>query len=140
METEPLFDIDPDWIQRHGAAARRTIRQSGLISIGLHPLALKLDHPLALHPLAGSASCPCEKGYVSRQICPHHRIMRAEPATTCGSCRWLGKLDQDNEDGTNPSPLKCWVAGGSRVSRGEATTVRRWWPACVDYEGSADDG
>jgi hypothetical protein len=116
-EDAALFELRPEWRQlRRGRSATRTDRHRFLLSLGLHPLSLILRRSLRLHPEARSAG--------------------VDPS--CGTCVHLGKLDRVADGEPNPSPLKCWKGAGAlgtlRVSRGEATTVRRWWPACVDYE------
>lgn len=90
--------------------ARRTLKQHGLMAVGLHPLSLTLRRAL--------------------------RIMPNRTREKCGGCRWLEPLDWDVP--LRQAKYKCWFDGGARVTRGRATTVRKWWPACVDFEGRTD--
>ena len=139
MDEEPLFELDERWLRaRRGRAADLTQRQSWLLSMRLHPLSLKLRRTLKLHVFGSRARCPCERGRVSPRVCPTHAVLREEPRTTCGNCVHLGKLDYEPPGAPNRSPLKCWFGNGARVSRGDVTTVRRWWPACADHELRGD--
>lgn len=112
MPDEALFDIDPRWrYDQPGRSARRTRRALWLLDRGLHPLSAPLRRSLRLH-LAWDVRA---------------QVGQARPH--CGSCINLARLDLDDRR----SPYKCWFDHGSRVTRGEATTIRRWWPACVNY-------
>lgn len=124
-EEDALFSLHPEWRRLNkGRTARRTDRHRFLLSVGLHPLSLYLRRALRLHP--GT--------FVTSGI-----PVTARP--TCGTCVFLGKLDVNTDQPPGKVPYKCWKAdqrgGVNRVSRGGATTVRRWWPACTDYEESA---
>ncbi len=108
-EDEGLFPM-PDRMRPLGKTARRTRRSKFMISMGIHPL-----------------TAP------SRKILPVKTpTWPAPPAETCGGCRWLEPLDRDVPP--SRTVYKCWFNGGARVTRGAATTVRKSWPACVDFE------
>lgn len=123
-EDTPLFDgyeppesptLDPSL----SAGQRLTLRQAQDIATGVHPLTRGPLHPLASRER--NASAP-----------------KADPFT-CGSCWFRG--GQHHHDYTYP---KCYhpgnlsadeweTKGPPRVTRGAASDVRAWWPACTDY-------
>lgn len=92
---------------------RRTKRQTLLLAAGQHPLSAVLTRPLRLHPEAA----------------PNDD--RAADGRRCGNCVFRTK----NAWGYP----KCAKGDGARVSRGAASEVRRWWPACLDHEWKTDD-
>jgi hypothetical protein len=95
-----------------GLAARRTQRQRFLLSLGYHPLSPKVKgRILRLHPGA-----------------PPEGDRRAS-GPRCGTCRWRGELYQEMPNGSQ----RCWINDGQRVTRGAATEIRAWWPACEDH-------
>lgn len=111
-----LFEVMPEWRRsKRGVAARRTERQKFLISVGLHPLSMHLRKSLHLHWRASRAAVPATR--------------LGHP--TCGKCVFLERLDPSEPKSPD---FKCWFGGGSRVTRGQLTNVRRWWPACENYE------
>lgn len=94
-----------------GRVAKRTKRQRFLLDLGLHPFTLLQRRALQLAP---GAPPPDD---------------RKAPGPRCGGCRWLAPLDGD----VPGSPLRCWIDYGRRVTRGDATEVRAWWPACEEF-------
>lgn len=95
-----------------GTVAKRTRRQRFLLSMRYHPLSPAVrGRQLRLHPAAPVAAD------------------RKMPGPRCGSCRWLGDLDEDVA-----GSFRCWINNGERVTRGGATEVRAWWPGCKDWE------
>jgi hypothetical protein len=115
-----LFDLGapPEPAPRLGEAARRTLRQALALERGNHPLAL-LGSPLRLHP---EAPPPGDK---------------KAPGPRCGSCL----LALKNEFGY----LKCTQGrsgeiftpsfrGGPYETRGRASDLRYWFPACERWE------
>lgn len=98
-----------------GFGERLRRRQAGRIARGYHPL--PLDPPLRLHP---DAPRP---------------LSREEAAglgdyPRCGSCRFRVSMGGH----ARPFPKCTWGEGAPRASRSEASDVRAWWPACVDWE------
>lgn len=87
---------------------RRTLRQIGQVSAGIHPLTGG-----RLHDQATRHRAPTDG--------------KRDPFT-CGSCWFRG-----NRGGVAGSYPKCWAGDGARVTGGPATDVRAWWPACPDY-------
>lgn len=97
------------------AQQRLTRRQYADVEAGRHPLTGQPVHPEA------------PKGT--------DRPKQLREAFTCGGCRFLS----DNGWGY----LKCQAPGpdGKRIparqTHGPQTDVRRWWPACPDYQPDA---
>lgn len=109
-----LFDIPPGAVQLPApaglsAGGRRRIRQAQAAAAGVHPLALVMTG-VRMHP---DASRDARAGD------------RPDLALRCGTCWW-------RRDSGWGYP-KCWHGGTVRISHGDATTVRAWWPACTDY-------
>lgn len=48
---------------------------------------------------------------------------------TCGTCHF-----RSPNQGTSREYPKCHFGDGVRITRGAATDVRAWWPACGSYE------
>lgn len=94
------------------AGRRLTLRQAAQVAAGVHPLTRGPLHRLASR--ARDATSP-----------------RSDPFT-CGSC-WFRETWQP---GANRYP-KCLAYDGVRVTRGPASDVRAWWPACPDYSPGA---
>jgi len=92
---------------------RRTRRQYAALQAGQHPLSVALGTPLPLHPDAAPADDP------------------KAPGLRCGTCAWRAS----NQYGYG----KCWFGDGARATHGAGTDVRRWWPACRDYEPAGGD-
>ena len=105
MDT-PLFDPPPSRYRAATSQARaRRLRDDFLIDLGYHPLSRVVRAGLPLHP---------------------------DRTLTCGGCANLRRLTTDG--GPRTPPWKCWADSGVRVTAGDATTVRRSWPACTTYE------
>jgi len=125
-----LFD-GGDGAAEPSARRRRRIH---LVKLGRHPATLWLRQAfsagLALHPQA-----------------PRQIDARPSPFT-CGSCAWCQPLDlmgQDfdpktGEDMAHPARLiwKCW-RWPEKVTRGDLTTIRLMWPACVRWTPAVID-
>jgi hypothetical protein len=117
--SDGLFDVEPDArpVPTEGLSAdrRRTLRQTDALAAGQHPLAVALRWPLALHTDAAPAD-----------------DVKA-PGLRCGTCRFR-ELTLHN-DYRHP---KCMYGAtdktAPRETRGAGTDVRRWWPACRDYQ------
>ncbi len=100
---------------RLGVKAKRSERQRFRIRLGYHPLSPVVPgRALPLHPDADRSGWRPLKG--------HARGPR------CGDCKFLDLLYEGEED------RKCMFDNGRRVTRGAATTVRLWWPACRDFQ------
>jgi hypothetical protein len=108
-----LFDAEP-YLVEHAPAApiedlspdrRRTLRHAADIANGRHPLA-----GAPLHPDAPSDAA---RGDRSRPF-------------TCGTCANLSAASE-----CAGRYLKCSIGP---QSRGAATDVRAWWPACIHYD------
>ena len=110
---EEKFAADP--LAELSPGQRRTLRQAGDVRNGRHPLTKGPLHPEASREAAPGGS-------------------RSKPFT-CGGCKHLA---------SNGDYLKCFLPGLNgrpmpwRLSHSEATDVRRWWPACPDYEPGRD--
>ena len=110
--TDPLFDgfdepVVPDTAT---PGQRRRARQDAFIAAGLHPLTGPTGQTIRLLPPPDDV--------------PAGTVM---PPSRCGDC-----VHRIMRGGAAKSYPKCDLPG--RSSRGEATDVRAWWPACVDYE------
>jgi hypothetical protein len=126
--TEPsLFDMEPVPLPDPGPklsdGRRRTIRQAQALANGRHPLGLVHGTPLRLHPDAPPAGD------------------RKAPGPRCGSCVFIERQDQW---------LKCTRGRAGEIftrsfrrgpyeTRGAATDLRAWWPACEKWEERADE-
>ena len=55
-------------------------------------------------------------------------VDRSAPGPRCGTCKW--RVLHHHHDKSYP---KCEFGDGIRVSHGESSDVRAWWPACHDY-------
>ena len=106
---EVLFgEPDPARPGTLSADQRRTIRQARLLEAGLHPLAIVLPK-LALHP---DAAPPGD---------------RQAPGLRCGSCaRLFHRTDVSHAGGY--AKCELWP------SRGAASDIRAWWPACRHHQ------
>lgn len=71
----------------------------------------------------------------------HRSTLKIKPGTdTCGTCAHCQPLDRDVPLGK--TVYKCW-AWPQYVTRGDATTIRKKWPACVLWrsrDGKQPDG
>lgn len=120
--TEPLFDV-PDSARRAigSRTTLRTIRQKFLISLRIHPLSISLSRGrrrFRVLALRRDAQIDARAG-----------------GPRCGSCQFFAALG-DYSDWERKT-RKCWFNYGERVTRGDATTVRAWWPGCVDWREAA---
>jgi hypothetical protein len=118
-----LFDAGPAEVRpAETPAERRRRRQAAAMVLRHHPLSLTLGLPLPLHREAAPADD------------------RDAPGRRCGNCRFRQSLAHHTR-----SYPKCVEPGGlsadqlarlgpPRVSHGEGTDVRAWWPACVDHD------
>ena len=122
-----LFDAGPPAIPagpqpKESATVRRTRRQAALLAAGRHPLSSPMGVSLFLHAEAAPADD------------------RTAPGRRCGNCRFRQILGHHSR-----SYAKCMAPGlmsaesyeqhgPPRVSHGEATDVRAWWPGCADHE------
>lgn len=125
-----LFDAAPYEVVRESdtpglsSDRRRTLRQREDIDAGRHPLTQGPFHPFSISAIA-SPDTPTGAPF------------------TCGSCRFRQTVKHHNR--SYPKCLRDLTYGGhdpatvtldqvANVSRGEATDVRAWWPACIGYE------
>jgi len=118
--TQPAMFVLPAGARRRpaGPKARRTARQRFLIAAGLHPLSPVVPgRMLRLHPAA-------VRDVADRKSGPR-----------CGGCEMFAALNPIGE-GWELTAKRCWADEGARVTRGDATEVRAWWPGCEDW--SAD--
>jgi hypothetical protein len=109
----PAAPVSP---RKESAAERLTRRQREGIPYGVHPLTYALDGTLHIHPQA------------------------AADGRTCGNCSFREVINQ----GTERNYPKCLseeppfgrriMSGVSRLTRGSASDVRKWWPGCRDHE------
>lgn len=112
--SEPgLFDaptpIAPPITETMRPGEKRRARFEQVVANGRHPFSAIFKMPLALHPDA-----------------PRTLDLTA-PGPRCGDC--LHRQPVGNGGRSYP---KCTV--GKRSSHSDATDVRRYWPACRDYE------
>jgi hypothetical protein len=117
-----LFHLDVPMLppgEKVSQQRRRTQLQQAAISEGRHPLSGALGYRLPLHPRSARE--------------------RGAEGLTCGDCRyrvlvyWHDRkypkctLGYQHEDAARPDTPP-------RMSHGAGTDVRRWWPACQDFE------
>jgi hypothetical protein len=117
--TAPLFDVGSlrrahpkDTAERATPADRRRAREAQLVAHGAHPLSGPLRVHIPLHPNAA----PLDD--------------RDAEGLRCGDCRHRQHL------GRKAWP-KCCLGGpdgGPRITHGDATDVRAYWPACTSYQ------
>lgn len=119
MNDAGLFNVAPvvpEPAEKLSGDRRRTRRQAEALAHGRHPLGLVLGCTIRLHPDAAPAGD------------------RTAPGLRCGSCRFRELLPYHSR----PFP-KCTVGhiegrANPRITHGVGTDIRRWWPACRDYE------
>ncbi|TDD77714.1 hypothetical protein [Actinomadura rubrisoli] len=116
MVSDALFDVPalkhaPPPPENLSADQKRTRRQLAALVNGQHPLSLTLSRPLPLHPDAAPPGDTKADGL------------------RCGNCRFRELLSY----GPRNWP-KCMFGDGVRRSHGAGTDVRKWWPACSDYQ------
>lgn len=123
MADTTLFDVEPTVLEaaveqqpKLSADARRTVRQYDAVNAGVHPLNLALRPPIALHREAARAAGPAD---------------RDAAGLRCGTCRFREVIGHHRR-----AYPKCMFGGPPypRATHGAGTDVRRWWPACVDYQ------
>lgn len=112
LNTEPLFDVpepakaDPTAGMSYGR--RLTWKQCRALEAGSHPLSLAPTIGyLSLHPGAAPWDDRTADG---------HR---------CGTCTFRSRTERGFK--------KCGFRNGTRATRGAATDLKSWWPACPDY-------
>jgi hypothetical protein len=114
-----LFDLPAgaqrvaDVVASLSAGGRRRVRQAQAVAAGVHPLALAMTG-VRMHPDASRDATAAD---------------RPDLDLRCGTC-W-------HRRDTGWGYPKCWRDGTARISHGDATTVRAWWPACTDYSPAA---
>ncbi|GAA0374818.1 hypothetical protein GCM10009530_26680 [Microbispora corallina] len=113
-----LFDVDqpalPPPAPAESEGVKRSRRQAAMLAAGLHPLSAVLSSPLRLHAEAGPADD------------------RTADGRRCGNCQFRKLLGHHNR-----RYPKC-IYGDGRISHGEATDVRKWWPGCMNHEWRTD--
>jgi len=109
---EPLLSeeafVAPELTPSYERRLRR--RQRWLITLGWHPLTRALGRSLRLHPDA-VADPSVRKG-----------------GPRCGTCAF-----RQLRGGAKRDYPKCYL-DPLRVTRGPATDVPKWWPACTEYK------
>lgn len=113
FDAEPLREPPPPPAPPATRGERLRARQRGAIAVGLHPLSLTSAPYLRLHPDA------------TREVDgagPH-----------CGGCRFRGHQNGGQRAypkclWPDPEDWRTW----RRATHGDATDVRRAWPACAD--------
>ncbi|WP_433465730.1 hypothetical protein [Spirillospora sp. CA-128828] len=113
-----LFDLPhvkqpPEATETPSPDQKRTRRQRDMLAAGYHPLTLVMSRPLRLHDDAAPADDSKADG------------------ARCGGCRFR----ELKHYGPRSWP-KCTIGG--RESHGGGTDVRKWWPACTDFQPKAD--
>lgn len=88
---------------------RRTKRQAAMLTAGLHPLTAVVN-TLRLHAEAAPADD------------------RQADGRRCGNCQFREVL------GYHSCGYPKCTFSKTRMSHGDASDVRAWWPACVDHE------
>jgi hypothetical protein len=114
-DQDPFHVPDPAVItvEADTPGRRRTLRQRALIAGGVHPLTGRSRPVLKLHPEEGRRCGNCR----FRELALHYDYRYPK-------CFWTGSL----------GPEELHKHGHPRVTHGEATDVRAWWPACTDHE------
>lgn len=107
--------VAPD--EEVSAGRRRTQRQLEAITQGWHPLSSALGLCLPLHPDA-----------------PREGPDGSAPGPRCGSCRFRRVLGHHDRAYGKCTFVPADRPNLTRVTHGEATDVRAWWPGCTDYE------
>ncbi len=108
MSEDALFGgYDPSPKPEISDDARRALRQQAGFLVGWHPVGGRV------HPDADRERTPASG--------------KRDPLT-CGSCQLRGLVG-----GHAKSFPKC-LRPGARITKGPATDVRAWWPACLDYQ------
>lgn len=112
--TQPaaLFDL-PDGAAQPplSAGGRRRVRQAQAVRNGVHPLALVVTG-ITMHPDADRDATAKDK---------------PDLPLRCGSCWHKG----ENRYGYPKCTLRS-----TRITNGDGTTLRAWWPACTDYSAN----
>lgn len=117
---DALFDLDVPPAEPpipESSGVRRTRRQAELLARGVHPLTGQ-----GLHAQAAPAG---DRDALGRR---------------CGNCRWrevLGYRTRSYAKCVHPGSLSASAYeefGPPRVTHGEASDCRAYWPACRDHE------
>jgi hypothetical protein len=114
----PVPDQGPAGGPVESAGQRLTRRQHELAARGGHPLSLALSRPLQVHPDAAAQD------------------------RRCGNCTFRESITGPDHGRSRP---RCVIEKGPsastftnspfpRLSWGDGTQIRAWWPACVDHE------
>ena len=122
VNTPVLFDMAPAAprvLPALTAGQRRLRRQLAVLAAGKHPLTYR-SWRSRLHPHAA----PVQD--------------RAAPGRRCGNCRFRRVLNLGHAR-SFPKCVFGWdgkarLDAVPRISRGEATDCRSWWPGCADHE------
>lgn len=102
------------------AGQRLRARQAARIAAGRHPLSAAYGVPLRLHPEAPrDARKDDGRDYPRCGSCTYREVVGGAHAGRFPKCLF-------GYDG------RRWVTA-SRATNSEASDVRAWWPACVDY-------
>lgn len=109
---DPLLDVEEfeNPALRATFTRQLTRRQAFLVRLGWHPLARALKRNLRLH----------------RDAIADPAVRRGGPR--CGTC-----VFRQLRGGAERDYPKCWL-DPLKVTRGPATDVRAWWPACTEYQ------
>lgn len=123
VEQLPLWSPGPEPVglkpgKAESAGRRLTRRQHELAEAGGHPLTIALNWPLKVHPRAGIEGRRCGN-CTFRDMLAHPDHNRARPRCLIEK----GPYAETSSRGPYP-----------RVSFGDGTQIRAWWPACVDHE------
>lgn len=115
FDVEPLREPPPIPAPPAPRGERQRARFRGAIAVGMHPLSLTISPYLRLHPEA------------QREI--------GGTGPRCGGCRFREPL----HGGSRRYPKCLWPdpknrATWRRATHGDATDIRRGWPACTDYQ------
>lgn len=106
---------EPDRREPDPPRVARRARWQAAVDHGQHPLAVALRTSIPLHPDAVASLDPADGG------------------PRCGGCGWRAVVDGGHA-GRFP---KCVIDGMLRVTNGPGTDVRRYWPACAQFDPQA---